>query len=249
MQARNRTARRWFRVKQSAEGDQRGSEKDAQCRPLYDGENPLEYDQAHEQAGHGETVTANPVEIALGAVLGHEDHYARASIKWRDRKEIKGAEEKVQGKDDKKDLEDEARISGERIDRKEMVGTPDADSQSGDDHKCEVGSGAGKGHPGGAVRMTAFPERVVRGTSPTDHAACEKKAEDRDNDHAKGRPADMRNRVEGDLAAEGRGGVSSEFGDEGMGRFVTSGGKKKRDVPDKAEYQCFGREIRHRELG
>jgi hypothetical protein len=34
-----------------------------------------------------------------------------------------------------------------------------------------------------------------------------------------------------------------------MGRFVTSGGKKKRNVPDKAECECFRREIWHRELG
>ena len=133
--------------------------------------------------------------------------------------------------------------------RQEMLRTADADSQSGDDHQCEVGRGAGKGHPGGAVRMTAFPERIVRSTGPTDHAAGEKKAEDWDNDHAKGRPADVGNRIERDLATEGSGGVSSKLGGEGVGRFVTGGGKKKRNVPDKAERECFGGEIRHRELG
>lgn len=249
MQARNRTARRWFRVKQNAEGVRRGSEADAKRRPLHEGENPLEYDQANEQTGHGKTVTANPVEIALGAVLGHEDHYASASIKWRDRKEIKRAEEKIQGKDDEKGQEYNTGYASERIDRKKMLGTPDADGQRGHDHECEVGGGAGEGHPGRAVRMTAFPERIVRSAGPTDHAAGEKKAEDRDNNHAKGRPADVRDRIEGDLATEGRGGVSSEFGDEGMGRFVTGGGEKKRNVPDKAERECFGREIRHRKLG
>jgi hypothetical protein len=34
-----------------------------------------------------------------------------------------------------------------------------------------------------------------------------------------------------------------------MGRFVTGGGKKKSNVPDKAERECFRREIWHRELG
>ena len=248
---RRETARacRWFRVKQSAEGVRCGSEEDAERRPLHDGENPLEYDQANKQTGHGETVTANPVKIALGAIFGHEDHDAGAAIKGRDREEIEGAEEKVEGKEDEKDLEDKARIASDRIDRKEMVGTSDADGQSGDDHEREVGGWAGKGHPSRAVRMAAFPERIVRSTRPTDHAACEKKAEDWDNDHAKGRPADMRNRIEGDLTTEGSSGVSSELGREGVGRFVTGGGKKKRNVPDEAEYQCFGRKIRHRELG
>ena len=93
---------RWFRVKQSAEGVRCGSKEDAERRPLHDGENPLENDQANEQTGHGETVAANPVEIALGAVLGHENHDAGAAIKWRNREEIEGAEEQIQGKDDEK---------------------------------------------------------------------------------------------------------------------------------------------------
>lgn len=249
MQARNRTARRWFRVKQSAEGDQRGSEKDAVRCPLYDREYPLEDHQAYKQTSNGVTVAANPVQIAPGAVLGHEDHDAGAAIQRRSWNEVEGTEEQIQTENNLQNQEAKTRFACEGVKGEEVVGKSDAQHQSGDDHKCEVGSGAGKGHPGGTVRMTAFPERIVRSTGPTDHAAGEKKAEDRDNDHAKGRPADMRDRIEGDLATEGSGGVSSEFGDEGMGRFVTSGGKKKRDVPDKAEYQCFGREIWHRELG
>jgi hypothetical protein len=33
-----------------------------------------------------------------------------------------------------------------------------------------------------------------------------------------------------------------------MGRFVTGGGEKKRNVPDKAERECFGREVWHKEF-
>jgi hypothetical protein len=97
--------------------------------------------------------------------------------------------------------------------------------------------------------MPAFPERIVRSTRPTDHAAGEKKAEDRDNDHAKGRPANVWDGIEGDLASEGSGGVSSEFGDVGVGRFVAGGGEKKSYIPDKAEHKRFGREVWHKELG
>jgi len=249
VQARNRTARRWFRMKQNAEGVRRGSEEETEGRILYDWENLPKYDQAHEKAGHGKTVTAKPVEIALGAIFAHEDHNAGAAIQWRNRKEIEGAKEKVQGKEDEKDLEDQSRIAGDRIGRKELVGAPDADRQRGNDHECEVGGGAGEGHPGRAVRMTAFPERIVRSAGPTDHAAGENEAEDRENDHAKGRPADVRDGIEGDLTTQGSRGVSSQFGDQGVGRFVTCGGKKKRNVPDKTECECFGREIWHRELG
>lgn len=214
-----------------------------------DGENPLENDQAYEQTGHGETVAAQPIEIPLGAILGHEDHDAGAAIQWRNRKEIEGAEEKIQGKDDEKGQEDKTGFAGERIVRQEMVGTADAEGQRGNDHQREVGGGASQGHPGRAARMTAFPERIIRSTGPTNHAAGEKKAEDRENDHAKGRPADVRDGIEGDLASEGSGGVSSEFGDVGVGCFVAGGGEKKSNIPDKAENKCFGREVWHKELG
>jgi hypothetical protein len=249
VQSRNTTPRRWFRVMQSAEGDRRKSKEKTKGHSLDDGENSPEDDQPHEETSHGKTVTTNPVEIALGAVLGHQDHDASAAIQRRNRKKIEGAEEEVQGKENEEDLEDKARIAGDWIDRKELVEAPNADGQSGNDHEREVGCRAGEGHPGRTVRMTAFPERIVRSTCPTDHAASEEKAKDWDNDHAKGRPADMRDRIEGDLTSECGGGVSSQFCDEGVGRFVTCGGEKKRDVPDKAEYQRFGRKIRHRQLG
>ncbi len=236
-------------MRQSAEASRLCSKEDVEGHTLYDWENPPEDDQAHEKAGHGKTVAAKPVEIALRAILGHEDHDASTAIQWRNGKEIEGAEEKIQGKEDKEDLEDKARIAGDRIERKEMVGTPDAQSQRGNDHQREVGGGAGQGHPGRTVGMTAFPERIVRSAGPTDHAAGEKEAEDWENDHAKGRPADVRDRIEGNLTTQSRGGVSSKFGDEGVGRLVACGGEKKRNVPDKAEHEGFGREIRHRELG
>ena len=196
MQGRNTTARQWFRVKQNAEGVRRGSEEETEGRILNDWENLPEDDQAHEKTGHGKTVTAKPVKIALGAIFAHEDHNAGAAIKWRNREEIESAEEKIQGKDNEEDLEDQARIAGDSIDRKEFVETPDADGQSGNDHEREVGGGAREGHPGRTVRMTAFPERIVGSAGPTDHAAGEKIAKDWDNDHAKGRPADMRYRIE-----------------------------------------------------
>jgi hypothetical protein len=59
----------------------------------------------------------------------------------------------------------------------------------------------------------------------------------------------VRDGIEGDLASEGSRGVSSEFGDEGVRRFVAGGGEKKSNIPDKAERKCFGREVWHKELG
>ena len=99
------------------------------------------------------------------------------------------------------------------------------------------------------MRMTSLPERIVRSAGPTDHATEEKEAEDRKHDHAKGRPTNVGDRIQGNLAAEGGSGVSSEFGDEGVGRFVACGGEKKGNVPDEAERKHFGREIWHRDLG
>jgi len=45
-----------------------------------------------------------------------------------------------------------------------------------------------------------------------------------------------------ETAAEGSGGVSSEFGDEAWA-LRTGGEKEKRNVPDKAERECLGESL------
>jgi len=59
----------------------------------------------------------------------------------------------------------------------------------------------------------------------------------------------VRDGIEGDLASEGSGGVSSEFGDVSVSRLVASGGEKKCNIPDKAQNKCCGRKVWHKELG
>ena len=51
----------------------------------------------------------------------------------------------------------------------------------------------------------------------------------------------MRNGVEGNLAAEGRGVVASKFGDESMGRLVTGGLEKKNDIINEPQGEELGR--------
>lgn len=96
--------------------------------------------------------------------------------------------------------------------------------------------------------MTMFPERIVRSAGPADHASPQKETQDWDDHHAERRSADVRDRVERELAAESGGAVAANFGDESVRCFVASGGEKKGDIPDERESQCFRREIGHREL-
>ena len=93
--------------------------------------------------------------------------------------------------------------------------------------------------------MAAFPEGVERSAGPADHAAGGEEDKKRDDDHAHGRTGDVRDGVEGGLATEGGGVVSTEFGSEGVGGFMAGGGKKKDHVGDEAEKKFFGREIIH----
>src|SRR5271165_4850612 len=98
-------------------------EKDAECRPFHDGENPLEDDQTHKQTGHGKAITANPVEIALGTIFSHEEEDAGTPNERGNRKEVEGTQKKIQGEDNEERKQDKARFAGERVRREELVGT------------------------------------------------------------------------------------------------------------------------------
>src|SRR6267143_7025085 len=95
--------------------------------------------------------------------------------------------------------------------------------------------------------MTALPERVVGRASQAEHGLsfAERKRNQGNHNHAPRFALDVRNGIERNLAAKGRSGVASDFGDEGVGRFVASGGEKKGNVPDESESEQFGREVRH----
>ena len=94
--------------------------------------------------------------------------------------------------------------------------------------------------------MATLPEWVVRCAGPADHSAGEEETEERNDDHAERRPANVGNRIEGDLSAEGGGGVSAQLGDERVCSFVARSGEKENHVGDETGHEhCWG-EIRHR---
>ena len=90
--------------------------------------------------------------------------------------------------------------------------------------------------------MAPLPVRIVGRAGPAEHrlSLAQRKRNQGNNDHAPGLALDVRNRIERDLAARGRGGIASDFGDEGVGRFVAGGGEKKSDVPDETKSEQFG---------
>src|SRR5882724_8857674 len=98
------------------------------------------------------------------------------------------------------------------------------------------------------MRMAPLPVRIVGRAGPAEHGLsfAERKRNQGNHDHAPRFALDVRNGIERDLAARGCGGVATELGDEGMGRFVAGGGEKKSDVPDESGSEQFGWEVRHR---
>src|ERR1700746_2289942 len=94
--------------------------------------------------------------------------------------------------------------------------------------------------------MTPGPIGIVRGASKSDHAAIEKKeAQQRENHHAVRRAANVRNRIEGNLAAECGGVVAPKLCHQSVGGFMAGGRKKERHIEDESECQELGREVGH----
>lgn len=195
----------------------------------------MENKESDEKACHGEAVAAEPIEIFLGGGFAHEEHDYGAAIERRERQEIEGAEEKVEGKQGKEYGEKES-VGTVGLAVKEIEGAASTKGEGTDEHESKVGSGAGESHPRGTLGIAALPEGIEGGAGEADHAAVQnEKTEERENDHAVGRTANVRDRVEGDLSAESGGGIATTLGDKGVGGFVTGGGKKKDHVGDETE--------------
>lgn len=110
----------------------------------------------------------------------------------------------------------------------------EAEDESCDEREGEIGDGSGERHPGGAFGITLGPLRVIRGTGPADETGAGSDAEQGDDDHAKGFPADVGNRGQGDLATFQGSIVAAEFGDKGVSGFVAGGGKQEYHVLEEA---------------
>ncbi len=213
------------------------SEEDADYEILDVGKDTLENKEADKQAGHGEAVAAKPIEIFLGSGLAHEKHDDGAAIERRKGEEIEGAEKEIERKEGEEGGEKET-VGAVGLAVEEIHGAAGTKSEGADEHESEVSGGAGESHPGGTLGITALPEGVEGGAGEANHAAVEnEETEERKNDHAVGRAADVRNGVEGDLSAESGGGITTTLGDERVSGFMAGGGKKKDHVRDEAEDQ------------
>lgn len=168
------------------------------------GKDPLKQDKPDEESSHRIGVSADPVEIPLGAILRHQQHNPRAAIEWRNRQKIKSSQEQIQREDHAQDNGNEIRTVGNRIAMEHMVVARKPDSEGGQKHESEISSRTGHRHPGGTVRMTPLPQRIVGGASPTNHAPGEEETQDGNDHHAKKRTANVGNRIQGNLASESR---------------------------------------------
>ena len=196
--------------------------------------------EPNKKSGHGETVSTQPIEVAERSTFAHEQHDAGAAVERRDRKKIESAEEQIQREEDKQNAEREVGVAGDGVAMKPTSVGAEVQSEDGEKHEREVGGGAGEGHPRGAPRMAALPERIVRGAGPTHHKASDQEGENGNHDHSPRLAANVRDGIERNLAAKSGGFVATELGDESVRRFVTGGREKKGDVPDKTEGETVG---------
>ena len=114
--------------------------------------------------------------------------------------------------------------AGIRVPAQEPEGVPDAESDSGKEHKGKVGGRASKRHQAGAVGVTACPVRIIGSTGKSDHAAVEEKeTEQGKNHHAVRGAANVGDGVERDLAAECRRRIAAELRNKRVGSFVACG--------------------------
>src|SRR5215469_13907407 len=136
--------------------------------------------------------------------------------------------------------------AGIRVQAQESEGVPDAESDSGQEHKGKVGGRASKRHQARAVGVTACPVRIIGSTGKSDHAVEEKETEQGKNHHAVRGAANVGDGVERDLAAECGRRIAAELRNKRVGSFVACRGGKKSHVENEPERQGVGREIGHR---
>jgi len=218
-------------------------------KALYGWEDIPENDQADEDARHGEGSGANPIQIAPGPILAHQQHNCRAPIERRDGEKIEHAEKKIQRKKDKEHDGDEAVGSAVVIPLQQVHGCGEAKAKGAQKHKDKIRGGSGKGHHRRAMRVTPRPVRVVGRASKSDHAAIQKeKAQKRKDHHAVRGSANVRHRVERNLAAQVGRVIPAQFCRQSVSRFVACRREKKNNIVDEAEEQELGCEIWHKKI-
>jgi hypothetical protein len=197
-------------------------------------EDPVEQVPGENQADHSEALGAKPVEESAGGVLGHDERDGGIAIEWWHGQKIKSAEEEIENEDDAEERGSEPGEAGHRGDdhaseagrNRSLEDTSDHAGMNGErrkDNEGEVCGRSGQGHPRGAVRMPLLPQGVVRGAGPANHPVRHKVGNDGNEDESNRRAADVRNRVERDLAAFEGCRVAAELGCEGVCAFVARG--------------------------
>jgi len=103
-------------------------------------------DQADENARHGKSAAANPIEVAAGAIFAHQQHNDGASVEWRNRKKIKYSEKKIQRKEDKKKDDAEAVGPARIAPFEEVKSCAESKAKGAQDHEREICGGTGECH-------------------------------------------------------------------------------------------------------
>src|SRR5436309_286329 len=74
-----------------------------------------EYQKTNHQTQHRKTVSAKPIEVALRAVLAHEQHDPGSAVERRNRQKIKRAQEQIQREEDEQGQHRQVRPASEGI--------------------------------------------------------------------------------------------------------------------------------------
>jgi hypothetical protein len=115
------------------------------------------------------------------------------------------------------------------------------DQADSDKHQSEIRCGSGQRHPCRSFWITTLPVRVEGCARPSNNLLRKEKSEQRNRHHAERFAPDVRQRIQGQLAAERRSIVAAQLRRQCVRSFMTCCRKKKNDIPDKAYSNQVGR--------
>src|SRR5579859_4238790 len=123
----------------------------------------------------------------------------------------------------------------------------DLNTEGREKHQREICRRAGHGHQRRFSGMAPLPFRIERRAGPSEQgiAAGEQDRNNRHQNHSVGLALDVRQGIERHLTTARRRFVSLQLRRKRVRRFMTGGGKEKRDVPDKRVDNHFRRDVEH----
>ena len=178
------------------------------------------HQQTHKAIGR----RAQPVEIAPSGRVAHEQHDPGAAVERGEGQEVEYPKEQIEAVESGQQDFGQTGLAVWPV-LKPVKLQSHADQHHRDKHQREVGGRTGKSHPCRTPRKPAFPVRIERCAGPANDLSAEKEGQKRNDHHAERFPANVRNRIERQLATQCRCVVTAELGGERVRGFVARRGE------------------------